>query len=495
MHAPVLRLTLLVSALALGASAVPGTRPALAQETGGAVGTEGRKGTVVKGKAPVAKDLLRVKLPRPQQFTLKNGARVLVLEDHRFPTVTFSFAVRGGSLYQQKPGVAELTASMLDEGTQSRTAQQIAALTEEMGASLNGQAGTETAQIDAGGPSDQVQTLIDLLADVLLRSAFPEDRLQRVRFQYGNNLVQQRSDPNFLAEQLASRVIYGDTPYAALAPTPEQVAAVTREDLLAFHRRAYRPEGALLGISGDVRAADVQAALEKALADWKPEGAAPAVPPARPEAAAATRVYMVARPNSVQTALRFTSLGVSRTDPDYVALTVANRVLGGASSSRLFQNLREERGYTYGAYSDVVTPRWPGTWSSYASVRTPVTGDAAKEFVHELRRISEEPVTAEELSRAKRALVGSFARTLESAEGVLARALEITRYDLPTDYWDTYPARIEAVTPADIQRVAKKYLTGGRVQVVAVGERATLEAALKELGPVEVMDADLKPAP
>lgn len=495
MRAPAVRFFLFAVALAMAVCAAPTLHPANAQETGGAVGTQGRKGTVVKGKAPVAKELLRVRLPRPQQFTLKNGARVLVLEDHRFPTVTFSFSVRGGSLYQQKPGVADLTASMLDEGTQSRTAQQIAALTEEMGATLGADSGTETAELSANGPSDQTDALINLLGDVLLHPAFPEDRLQRVRFQTANNLVQQRSDPNFLAGQLAARVIYGDTPYAALAPTPEQVAEVTREDLLAFHRRAYRPEGALLGITGDVRATEVQAALEKALADWKPEGPAPTPPPARPEAASATRVYMVARPGSVQTALRFTSLGISRTDPDYLALVVANRVLGGSSSSRLFQNLREERGYTYGAYSILDAPRWPGTWSSYASVRTPVTGDAAREFVHEIRRLSEEPVAAEELARAKRALVGSFARTLESPEGVLARATEIARYDLPADYWDTYPARIEAVTPADVQRVAKKYLAGGRVQVVAVGERSTLEAALKELGPMEVVDADLKPAP
>jgi predicted Zn-dependent peptidase len=204
---------------------------------------------------------------------------------------------------------------------------------------------------------------------------------------------------------------------------------------------------------------------------------------------------MVARPGSVQTALRFISLGISRTDPDYLPLVVANRVLGGSSSSRLFQNLREERGYTYGAYSTLSAPRWPGTWSSYASVRTPVTGDAAREFVREIKRLSEDTVPADELARMKRALVGSFARTLESSDGVLARAIEIARYGLPADYWDTYPAKIEAVTAADVRRVAKKYLAGGKVQVVAVGERATLEAALKELGPVEVVDADLKPTP
>lgn len=495
MRAPSIRLSFLVAVLALGVSAVPGFQSARAQEPGAATGAGGQKGTVIKGKAPVAKELLRVRLPRPQEFTLKNGARVLVLEDHRFPTVTYSFAVRGGSLYQEKPGVASLTASMLDEGTQSRTAQQIAGLTEEMGATLGAGAGAETAVLSANGPSDKTDELINLLGDVLLHPSFPEDRLQRVRVQTANSLVQQRTNPDFLAEQLASRVIYGDTPYAALSPTPEQVTAVTREDLLAFHRRAYRPEGALLGIAGDVRAADMQAALETALADWKPEGAAPTLPPAKPEVSTATRVYMIARPGSVQTALRFTSLGISRTDPDYVALVVANRVLGGSSSSRLFQNLREERGYTYGAYSDLATPRWQGTWSSYASVRTPVTGDAAREFVKEIRRLGEETVPAEELARAKRALVGSFARTLESPDGVLARATEIARYSLPGDYWDTYPARIDAVTTADVQRVAKKYLAGGRLQVVAVGERATLEPALKELGPLEVVGADLKPAP
>ncbi|MCW3055115.1 MAG: Peptidase inactive domain protein, partial [Chthonomonadales bacterium] len=195
------------------------------------------------------------------------------------------------------------------------------------------------------------------------------------------------------------------------------------------------------------------------------------------------------RPGSAQTVLQFGNLSVRQNDPDYIALTVANRILGGGSSGRLFQNIREQKGYTYGAYSNLSAGQWPGLWGASASVRTPVTEPATREFFREFDRLQDEPVAASDLERAKRSIVGSFASTLESPEAILTRTLDLVQNDLPLDYWDTYPARIQAVTAEDIQRVARKYMGKNRIQLIAVGERSQIEEGLKKFGPVEIVNA------
>ena len=453
-------------------------------------------GTVLRNRAPVAKDLLRVRLPRPQEFRLPNGVRVFVLEDHRLPTVSLQLSLKAGRLFDAKPGVAEMTASLLREGTATRTAAQIADETERIGADANASAGPELATVSTGGLSEYADRLVSLMADLVQNPSFPEDRLARLKFQRAAALTQQRSDPAFLAAELSARVFYGDTPYSRIAPTPDQVNAITQDDLRAFHQKYYQPAGAVLGIAGDVNAREIVAKLSAAFANWK---AAPgAIPPTLPVAAfapkTATRIFLVDRPGSAQTVLSFGNVALSRTDPDYIALQIANRVLGGSGSARLFQQLREVKGYTYGAYSSLSAPRWPGTFGASASVRTPVTEPAVGEFLNEFRRLQAEAVPVAELDRAKRAIVGSFARTLESPDSVLARFLELVQYDLPLDYWDRYPARVEAVTPADVQRVTRKYLGENRVQLIAVGERSVIEAGLKKYGPVDVYDASGQPA-
>ncbi len=452
-------------------------------------------GTVLRNRAPVAKNLLQVRVPRPQEFKLPNGVRVFVLEDHRLPTVSIQLSLKAGRLFDVKPGVAEITASLLREGTTTRTARQIADETERIGADAGASAGPELATISASSLSEYTDRLVALVADLAQNPSFPEDRVARVKFQRAAALAQQRGDPTFLAAELSARVLYGDTPYSRIAPTPEQVNAITQSDLRAFHQKSYQPTGAVIGIAGDVNARDVVAKLGAAFANWK--AASGAVEPVLPTAAfapkTATHIFLVDRPGSAQTVLSFGNVALSRTDPDYIPLQIANRVLGGSGSARLFQQLREVKGYTYGAYSTLSAPRWPGTFGASASVRTPVTEPAVGEFLNEFKRLQTEPVSIAELDRAKRAIVGSFARTLESPDSVLSRFLELVQYDLPLDYWDRYPARVEAVTPADIARVARKYLGENRVQLIAVGERSVIEPGLKKYGPVDVYDASGKP--
>jgi zinc protease len=464
-----------------------------AQETGGVAPAESRKGTIFKNRAPVAKKLLRVKFPRPQVFTLPNGVRVYVLEDHRFPLFRCSLQMKAGSLLETKPGVADMTAALMDEGTQTRTAPQIAQETEDLGGTLLIAASAEQATLTVGGLSEHADQLLALMKDVLLHPSFPADRLARVKFQATASLAQRRSSPNSLLAQLSGRVFYGDTPYARITPTAEQIDAITREDLQTFHTAYYRPNSAVLGITGDVNAKTIVRKFQEALAEWKPGAQSSSLPPADFAPKTTTRIHMIDRPGSAQTLIQVGNLAITRLDPDYIPLVVANRILGGGSSARLFQNLREDKGYTYGVYSTLTPYKWLGLWGANTSVRTAVTEPALHEFFVEFRRLQEEPVPQAELDRAKRALVGSFARTLESPDGILARFMELVENGLPLDYWDTYPGKIDAVSAAEVQRVARKYLGEGRVQVIVVGEKAKIEAGLKRYGPVQVYDTDAHP--
>ncbi len=460
---------------------------AYAQDTAGA--GQAQAGTVVKGKAPVAKELLKVRFPKTKSFRLSNGVSVYVLEDHKLPAVRFSLSIRAGSLFEPKPGVADLTASMLTEGTLSRDYKQIADETEGMGASLDAGAGAENATLSVSGLSESTDTLIGLMADSLLHPSFPQDRLDRIKFNQNSQAGQRRSNPGAVTADISAKVFYGGTPYAKPAPTPAEITAITREDLAAFHEAWYRPNGALMGVTGDIDVNGLKLKLEAAFGGWKPGAHTAEIPKAEFKPKEATRIYLVDRPGSAQTVLQFGNLSVRRSDADYIPLVVANRILGGGSSGRLFQNIREQKGYTYGAYSSLGAGQWPGIWGASASVRTPVTEPAVREFIHEFERLQDEPVSGNDLERAKRSIVGSFALTLESPQGILGRTLELVQNDLPLDYWDTYPLRIQAVTAADVQRVAKQYLGKNRIQLIAVGERIQIEEGLKKFGPIEIIDA------
>jgi predicted Zn-dependent peptidase len=473
----------------LGSAALCVPLAAIAQDTRG-VPQDEYVGTVVKGKAPVAKELLRVHFPKPKAFKLKNGLAVYVLEDHRMPAVRFSLQIRAGSLYELRSGAASLTASMLTEGTSSRTGAQIAEQTEDMGANLGAFAGLDSTTISASGLSTATDTLIALMADVVMNPAFPEDRLKRTKSQLRSMVSQRRTNPNGMLTDLAARVFYGRTAFGRVSPTAREIAAVTPDDLHQFHDAFYVPNGATLGVTGDVEVKSLRTKLEVAFAGWKPGPVTAAPATGTFPSADSTHVYLIDRPASAQTVLQFGALAVSQSDPDYIPLVVANRILGGGSAGRLFQNIRERKGYTYGAYSTVAASPWQGIWGASASVRTVVTEPAVAEFFKEFKRLRDEPVSASELDQAKRSLLGGFALTLENSEGMLGRTLELVRVGLPLDYWDKYPARIQAVTAADVQRVAQKYLADGRIQLLAVGERKAIEAGLAKFGPVQIVEAD-----
>ncbi len=276
-----------------------------------------------------------------------------------------------------------------------------------------------------------------------------------------------------------------------MSPTPQALDALTRDALVEFHKAHYVPDRAVLAVSGDITLAQAQAKAEAAFSAWKKAGATITAPVDAPPVTGPS-ITLVVRPGSVQTTLFVGTQSIQRTDPDYEALTVANRTLGGPFG-RLFEHLREQKGYTYGASSFFSATRYRGAWTASTDVRSEVTDPALTDLIDDIRQMRDTPVSEKELGDMRRAIVAGFARSLESPAGLLNNYIDSYQYKLPADYWEKYPSRIEAITAADIQRVAKKYWAPERLQIVAVGDRATVEPALKKLGDVKVYDADGKP--
>ena len=449
-------------------------------------------------RAPVSKEILRVKLPLPIEVTLPNGINVMILEDHRFPLVTVQFDIDGaGPLYEpaNQPGLAGATAQLLDEGTKTRTSRQIAEQIDSLGATLSASAGfgSGAAILTASGLSDTFEQWFGLARDVLLHPTFPAGELAQYQSRAKPALLQQRSQPNFLANQTLSRALYGAYPAAVVSATPESIDSLTPAMLADWHDKHYAPENTILAISGDVRAATLIPKLRQWLAEWQRSKASVNFP-AGPPPATQGKVYLVDRPGSVQTTLLMGNLAIKRGDPDFPALVVLNEVLGAGSASRLFLNLREEKGYTYGVYSNLIARKYAGPWTAGGDLRTEVTDGAMTEFLRELNRIRDEKVPDDELGAARRSVVARFALSLESPQQLIDYAITRKAYKFRADYWDKYPAQIAAIKADDVQRVAKKYINPATMQVVAVGDANKIKTVMEKYGTVEIVDASGKPA-
>lgn len=471
---------------------------ALAQ--GGAPGgqqPQSTKGAVVKGKAPVNKEVLKVKLPRAQEASLPNGLRVVLLESHKVPTFNMQMVVLSGGL-SDKPdyrGLATFTASLLREGTTKRSSKDIAEQADALGATLTANSGLSsmTTNVSTAGLVENLDQTLELFSDVVRNPTFPQAEVDKYKTRTLAQLQFQRSIPQFLAQEQFSRAIYGAShPAALVAPPAESIKKLSTKDLADFHAANYRPNNAILAIVGDVTLKEIMPKIEKAFGDWQKADVPAFSIPAAP-AQADSKIYLIDRPGSVQTVLQLGTLGIERTSPDYFAVLLADRVFGGGPSGRLFMNLREDKGYTYGAYSFFSGSKFRGIWGASSEVRTDVTEGAMKEFMYELNRLRNEPVPAEELENAKRAIVGSFALSLEQPGALLQNVMTQKLYNLPADYWDTYPQKVSAITAADVQSAAKKYLVLEKLQVIAVGDATKAREVLTKYGKVELYDAEGKP--
>ena len=453
-------------------------------------------GTILKNRAPVSTEVLKVHLPKPQEADLPNGVHLMVLEDHRAPLVNMQLIVEGAGGYYDpasSPGLAGFTAALLREGTAAKSSEQISEELDRLAASLNVSAGASSpfATVSASCLNDQVDTLLAMIADVIEHPSFPEEEIGRFKNRQRALLTNQRTQPGFLALERFQAAAYGSHPGARVSASPAALDALTREQLVAFHHDHYAPDHALLAIAGDVTMAVAKQKAEAALSGWT-RSSSPLAQVAEPSEVQRPSVSLVARPHSVQTNLVVGTQSVDRTSADYDALTVANRILGGGPSGRLFEHLREQKGYTYGAYSNFSAGRYRGPWSASTEVRTDVTDPALTDLLGEIGQMRDTPVPAKELADTKRAIIAGFARSLESPTAVLSNYVDVYLYKLPADYWDTYPDRIDAITAAEVQRVAQKYWAADRLQIVAVGDAAKVEPTLAKLGAVKKFDADGK---
>ena len=450
-------------------------------------------GTILKNKAPVSHDIIKVHLPRPGEVDLPNGLHVMVLEDHRAPVVNFQLLIDGAGGYYdpaERVGLASFAASLVREGTTTKTSEEISQALDRLAASLNVSASISSpfATVSGSSLSDQADQVFAIMADVLQHPSFSEDEIARFRTRTKAQLGAQRAQPGFLARERFQRIVFGDHPAARLAATPAALDAITRDALAAFHAAHYVPDHAVIAIAGDITLAQARAKVESALGGWKKSGAAPAALQ-EPAPITGPSVTLVARPNSVQTSLLVGTQAITRTDPDYVALTVANRILGGPEA-RLFEHLREQKGYTYGVGSSFSAGRYRGAWDANTDVRTEVTDPALTDLLADIKDMRDNPVPDTELANQKRAIVASFARSLENPTAVLNLYIDNFVYKLPADYWDTYPDLVDAITAADVQHVAQKYWAADRLQIVAVGDRSKVEPTLAKLGAVKTFDTE-----
>ncbi len=443
---------------------------------------------------PKAQGVPAIKLPAIQKATLKNGLDIWLVEDHELPLVAFNLVVQSGTDHDQldQPGLASMTAEMLDEGTSSRSALQIAEALDFIGATLSINAFTDGSSIALNTLTKHLDTALDVFADVLINPTFPEKEFERLRQQRITWLLQQKDRPAAIASLTFSRVLYGTKHPYGLNPsgTEGSLKAMKREDVAQFYRTYYRPNNATLIVVGDVALSDIVAKLDRLLAPWQ-RAEIPRVPLVPPPPSF-RQALLIDKPGAPQSEVRIGTIGAARSTPDFFPLTVMNTVLGGQFSSRLNMNLRERRGFTYGARSSFSFNKYPGPFLASAAVTTSKTDSAVFEFFYEIERMQRLGVTPEELEFAKKSLTGSFARAFETPAQIASALQSIVLYNLPMDYFNSYLRNINNVTLDDVSRVAADYLDSSRMIVVVVGDAKTVRAGLEKLniGKLVMSDAD-----
>jgi zinc protease len=438
---------------------------------------------------------LHFEAPVPVERTLSNGAHLLVRESHEIPLVAIEvlFGTGVNAEPKGKAGLAPFVSSMLTEGTRSRTTVQLAAELEDAAISLSAGAGPETSRVHVNALKETLPKGIEILADVLLNPAFRPDDVERVRGLKIAALTQKRALPGAIANDEAALLLYGaNHPWGQPSGgTIESVRALTRADLQKFHQTWYRPNNALISVSGDVTADEIAAALETRLARWEQKRLPKLSLPVFPELQKRT-VVALDKPGTTQTNVRVVGHLFPATNPDRIPMFVANEVLGGLFTSRLNMNLREKHGYSYGAGSAASLSKTYGTFLAASDVVAQHTADAVREMEAELTRFAQGGITETELKTAQQTLIRGLPSALETNDSVASTLATVTFNGLPLDYYRRVPSLISAVTVEDCARVASKWIHPSRWPVILVGPVAPAENALEALA---LGDVRLRPAP
>jgi zinc protease len=460
-----------------------------------AIGARAQDGAPVPQETPPPPAAPRSpNVPRPVERTLKNGLRVIVIEDHKTPLVAAQLMVRNGGEVDPPSlsGVADMTAELLTKGTKTRTAPQIAQEIEALGGVINSGAGWDASRASVNVISSKVEPAMAILADVVRNPVFKDEEIERLRQQYLDSLSVGLNNPGTLASYVASRVVFGDAPYGhPLSGTPESLQHIKRDDVVSMHTTFYRPDNAVLVIGGDIKSGDAFTLAERLFGDWaKPSKAiAPSggVGAGKDERA---RVVVVDMPGAGQAAVVLARRGISRTDPDYFRGIVANSVLSGYSG-RLNQEIRIKRGLSYGAGSSLQVRRDVGPFVASAQTKNQSGAEVASLLVGELTRLSNEAVGETELTPRKAVLIGNFGRALETTEGLVGQVASLALYGLNLDEINSYIRNVQGVTAVEIQKFAGSHLGATDADIIIVGDaKDFLEPLRKQFPNVEVIKRD-----
>ena len=437
-----------------------------------------------------------LKLPAIQKQLLSNGLAVWIVEHHEVPLAQINLIVRSGSAADPigKYGVGSLTAAMLDEGAGTRSSLDLADAIEFLGANLSTASSFDASSIRMSVPVSKLAEALPLMSDVALRPSFPVSELDRLRKERLTGLLQARDNAGALIQLAFPRIVFGPTHRYGTSANglPATIEALTVDDLKTFYRSHFRPDNATLLVVGDLAPATALPMLEKAFGNWKADGMAPLVADV-PNAPQLTKrqVYLVDKPEAAQSQIRIGWVGVSRSTPDYAVLEVLNTVLGGSFTSRLNQNLREKNGYAYGASSGFDMRLSAGPFLAAAGVQTDKTADALKEFFNELNGILT-PVPPDELAKARNYVALGFPGEFETTSDMARKLEELVIYNLPDTTFSDFVPSVTAVTAADLQRAAARFVQPERMAVVVVGDLKLIEGPIRalNLGPITRVPVD-----
>lgn len=443
-------------------------------------------------QAPAPTAIKPAVFPPFQESTLPNGMRLLVVQSHKQPVVAVSLSFAAGSFYEPagKAGLADMMATLLTKGAGTRTADEISAAIEGVGGSIGASASADFLGLRADVLTNDAKLAFDLIADAAIRPAFPDKEIELLRTQTLSALTLDLSAPASLADRAFTRGLFGEHPYGRRAD-PASIKSITRDDIVAFHDARVRPAGALLVVAGDLSLAEAKRLATAAFGRWR--GAAPAtVPAAAFPRRTARQIVLVHRPGSVQSNIVVGNLTWAPSDPRAYAATIVNRLLGGGADSRLFMILREQKSWTYGAYSSLVRHRRMGYFEATAEVRTAVTDSALVEMLAQLERIGHDPLPADEFERSRNGLTGAFPLTIETANQVASQVASAQLLGLPADYVQTYRQKLAAVTAAQAQAAAKAAIRPDDALIVVVGDATKLRDELAKIAPVTVVSPEGK---
>lgn len=441
-----------------------------------------------KQTPPPPDKMKKLSFPGYKEDVLKNGMELVLVEHREQPLVTIYLVFKAGDALDPKgkEALASFTIDQLNKGTTSKSALELAEWIESVGGSVGAFSNSDYSAINISVLSEHIDVAYQYLQDIVFNPTFPEEELEITRERIKTSLELELSQPSAMADRHFSEVVYGEHPYGKNA-TVESVKAIARDDVVNFYKKNYVANNMILSVVGDAKWADAKKAAEKyfgALAPGSPDAVALADPPE----VARTEILLYHRPGAVQSEIRIGHLGIKANNPDWPAVTVGNRILGGGSDARLFMNLREAKGWTYGAYSSFAREKDYGYFSARAAVRSEVTDSAVTEFMKEIERIKNEPVPQDDLDNAKSYLVGSFPLQIETPEQIAGRVVQYKVLGLGKKEMETYRDRIAAVTVGDVSRVMGSYVFPERSYVVVVGDASAVYDKLSAIAPVTLFD-------